>query len=68
MSGALVSLRGISRRLGGNAVLKGIDLDVPDGQVLAIMGPSGGGKSTCFAASTCWSGRMRAPSRSTAWN
>jgi ABC-type polar amino acid transport system ATPase subunit len=46
MSGALVSLRGISRRLGGNAVLKGIDLDVPDGQVLAIMGPSGGGKST----------------------
>jgi putative ABC transport system ATP-binding protein len=27
-------------------VLKPLDLDVPDGQVLAIMGPSGSGKST----------------------
>lgn len=30
----------------GDQALKGIDLEVPDGQVLALIGPSGAGKST----------------------
>ncbi len=30
----------------GDRALKGIDLDVPDGQVMALIGPSGAGKST----------------------
>jgi len=30
----------------GDEALKSIDLDVPDGQVLALIGPSGAGKST----------------------
>ena len=30
----------------GDQALKGIDLDVPDGQVMALIGPSGAGKST----------------------
>jgi phosphonate transport system ATP-binding protein len=30
----------------GDLALKGIDLDVPDGQVMALIGPSGAGKST----------------------
>ena len=30
----------------GDWALKGIDLDVPDGQVMALIGPSGAGKST----------------------
>ena len=42
----VLRVRGIEKSLGGNLVLRGIDLDVPQGEVLAIMGPSGGGKST----------------------
>ena len=30
----------------GDEALKGIDLEVPDGQVMALIGPSGAGKST----------------------
>lgn len=30
----------------GDLALKGIDLEVPDGQVMALIGPSGAGKST----------------------
>ncbi len=30
----------------GDHALKGIDLEVPDGQVMALIGPSGAGKST----------------------
>lgn len=42
----VLRVRGVEKTLGGNLILRGIDLDVPQGQVLAIMGPSGGGKST----------------------
>jgi putative ABC transport system ATP-binding protein len=34
---------------GATAILKGIDLTVPQGQVLAILGPSGSGKSSLMA-------------------
>ena len=43
LSGVFKTLRSGDRVL---EVLKPLDLDVPDGQVLAIMGPSGSGKST----------------------
>jgi len=50
MSGAVVEpvirVQGLHKRFAGNAVLRGIDLEVPPGQVLIVMGPSGSGKTT----------------------
>lgn len=45
-AGAAISFRGIGKRFGDKTVLDGIDLDVPAGQFLAIIGKSGCGKST----------------------
>ena len=46
----MIQLRGVSKTVpsGGRplTILHPIDLDVPDGQTLAIVGPSGSGKST----------------------
>lgn len=45
-SAPLVLLRGISKQFGQNTVLKDIDLRVETGEAIAIIGPSGTGKST----------------------
>ena len=37
---------------GATAILKGLDLDVPQGQTLALLGPSGSGKSCLMAVLT----------------
>lgn len=42
----LLELRGISKRFGSNIVLNNIDLTVYRGEAVAIIGPSGTGKST----------------------
>ncbi len=42
----IVEIKGLKKRFGSNEVLKGIDLDVAAGEVIAIIGKSGSGKST----------------------
>jgi len=42
----LVSLEGISKQFGQNPVLRNIDLTVYPGEAIAVIGPSGTGKST----------------------
>ncbi|WP_372490222.1 ABC transporter ATP-binding protein [Arsenicicoccus bolidensis] len=41
-----IAVRGLVVRRGPREVLRGIDLVVPTGQVVGLLGPSGGGKST----------------------
>lgn len=42
----MISLRNITKSFGNLQVLKGIDLDIAQGQVVSIVGPSGAGKTT----------------------
>jgi phosphonate transport system ATP-binding protein len=43
----MLRIKGLTKRYRtGDLALKGIDIDVPDGQVMALIGPSGAGKST----------------------
>jgi polar amino acid transport system ATP-binding protein len=46
----VVMVRGLSTRLGGAEVLRGIDLTVGRGEVVALVGSSGSGKTTLLRA------------------
>ena len=52
--GGMVAFRGVGFRYPGRAdwALRGLDLEVPAGATLALVGPSGGGKSTVVALLT----------------
>ena len=45
-SGPIIHGRGLVKRFGKHEVLRGVDLDVAEGEVVAVLGASGGGKST----------------------
>ena len=41
-----VQIRGLTKAFGRTPVLRGVDLDVPQGVVLSLLGPNGSGKTT----------------------
>lgn len=43
---ATLEIRGVSRRFGKNTAVSAIDLSIPQGQMVGIIGRSGAGKST----------------------
>lgn len=49
----VLSVKKLSKKFGNNQVLKGVDLDVYEGDVVAIIGPSGCGKSTFLRCINC---------------
>lgn len=63
-----LSIRGITKRHGGTAALRGIDLELPAAGYVCIMGPSGCGKTTLLrilaglvaadGGSIAWDGRV----------
>lgn len=67
----MLELSGISKQFGSRTILNGLNLTVPDGQTLAIVGPSGVGKTTLLriiagletadSGSIEWDGRATTP-------
>ena len=49
MTEGLLSVRGLRKRFGGLVATDGVDLDVGDGETLAVIGPNGAGKTTLIA-------------------
>lgn len=41
----IIKLEGVEKTLGGQPVLKGVNLDIPKGKLTTVIGPSGEGKS-----------------------
>jgi len=44
-SSIIIQLKGVEKTLGGQPVLRGVDLGIPKGDITTIIGPSGEGKS-----------------------
>ena len=49
----ILSVRALDKFFGDNHVLRGLDLDITDGERIAIIGPSGCGKSTFLRCLNC---------------
>ncbi|PHV70524.1 polar amino acid ABC transporter ATP-binding protein [Sporanaerobium hydrogeniformans] len=49
----MLKIRNLYKSFGKVEVLKGVDLDVVEGEILVIVGPSGGGKTTLLRSINC---------------
>ncbi|MEJ7843714.1 MAG: phosphate ABC transporter ATP-binding protein [Rubrobacter sp.] len=45
-----IRVSGLRYAVGGTEILKGVDVQIPDGAITAVVGPSGAGKSTLLRA------------------
>jgi branched-chain amino acid transport system ATP-binding protein len=43
-----LSLQGVTKRFGSTEIIRGVDMDVHQGERIALIGPNGAGKSTLF--------------------
>ena len=59
---SLLSVRGVKTYYGKIAALKGVDIDVNDGEIVTLIGSNGAGKSTLMMT-ICGPTRPRAGSR-----
>ncbi len=57
-TGTPVGVNGVSKQYGSRTILNKIDLHIPSGQFVAVVGRSGCGKARCCA---CWPVSNRAP-------
>ncbi len=48
MAEPILRIRGLTKRFGGLTALDHVDLDVPEGRIVSIIGPNGSGKTTFF--------------------
>ena len=55
----MLKVRGLKKRFGDLQVLKGIDLDVHEGDVISILAPAAAGRRPSCAAWNFSNGRMR---------
>ena len=47
---AIISIRNLGKRYaGGHEALKGVDLDIEQGEIFALLGPNGAGKTTLIS-------------------
>ena len=53
MNDNIISVRGLKKDFSDIQVLKGVDLDIKNGEVITIIGPSGCGKSTFLRCLNC---------------
>ena len=47
---SIVEVRGLCKAFGDNQVLKNLDFQIEKGEVVTLIGPSGGGKTTLLRA------------------